>query len=142
MKLRLIVIFGFLLSFLITWSQTKYHDLKGSWIVNNAGNQYDKNDTLRFLNTSERLYCDNVVWNINKPSDFHWSKCNCCNEPPRITVLTKKQRLMLENEVLCFFLGTELLERFKILDLTYLDFESKTGSTSSRIKQLTLLRIK
>jgi hypothetical protein len=140
MDLRKVFVIGFLFCSLITSGQIKYHDLKGNWISNNSDSLYYKNDTVRFLNTSDRLFCDNVIWHIDKPSGFSWSKCDCCNEPPRITAQSRAQRLQFENGILYYFVNKELFEKFKVLDLSYLDYKSATGPL--KLRQLTLLRIK
>lgn len=140
MDLRKIFVIGFLFCSLIANAQIKYQDLKGNWITNNSDSSYYKNDTIRFINASDRLFCDNVVWHIDKPSRFSWSKCDCCSEPPRITAQSRVQRLKFENGILYYFVDNDLFERFKVLDLSYLDYKSATGSL--KLRQLTLLRLK
>ncbi len=142
MDLRKYFVLGFLFYSLIASAQIKYQDLRGNWISDNSDSLYYKNDTIRFLNTSNRLFCDNVVWFINRPSKFNWSKCDCCSDPPRITIQTRPQRLKFENGILYYFVGNDLFDKFRLLDLSNLDYKSETGLNNMKLRQMTLLRIK
>ena len=118
------------------WGQISYKDLKGSWIMDNYDSAFYKSDTIIFLKSNSRIFCQNVNWTIQNRRSFNFSSCDCCIDPPKITASIYPERLKLSGNEIVIFRNHISLGKFEIISLSNVLFQEST------FKQLKIKKLK
>jgi len=119
---------GFLFLSISLSAQINFKELKGNWITDNTDSLFFKTDTISFLKSTERLFCNNAVWSIINRSKFSFTYCNCCTEPPRVSWYNFPQKLKLEGAQIEIYVNKIKHDRFRIIgisDIKYYNIQTK-----------------
>lgn len=98
----LLLLIGLFTSCLLS-AQIGKKELRGNWTTDNTDSLYFKNDTIEFIKSDTRIYCNNMDWSIQKHNRFGYSLCDCCFDPPRITTSVYSQDFQIEKNIIRIF---------------------------------------
>ena len=132
---KLFLILSFLMWSFLLIGQVNVKDLKGTWTSNNTDSLFFVSDTIEFIKSDKRIYCNNANWSIQGKKKFSITYCNCCVEPPIITKNVFPQKIKLKNNQITIFINNIQHDKFEIIQFS--DFEINGTLT----KKLKLLRI-
>jgi hypothetical protein len=107
------------------YGKIRIKDLKGNRTSNNTDSLYYKTDTIEFIKSDIRIFCNNADWSIQSKNRFNISYCDCCFDPPKITTHVYPQRLKLKDNQITLFVNNAYHDKFEIIEFSDFDYNGK-----------------